>query len=345
MGLFKKKSVRPLLLIAVRKAEVLEIVPADTFQVREAFSTRGVLTTLQASPRLMIVDLDDLVEVSDLPRAALQSALNAAVEDGIPLFTSEQFLSEGQQILGQSLSEDGARTAIRFMTSRVVLIANYCGGVGKTTLALATTRRFRQAAGLGAALVEAGMGGSSINARLGNAERPSLYGVVTQAVKPGQWDGVDVYPMDNREASALASDIERTTAAVDQIIQDHTLTIFDAFPGNPLWPTLLTRATDILVVTAPRSDSIAQTDVMFQELHDSLAAIETKPRLHLALNMVRTWGEKLPLKGQTDIILPYNEKLAQGLSASLADPVLNLLYPGWNKREKRNTRKGTRKSA
>ena len=287
----------------------------------------------------MIVDLDDLVEVSDLPRAALRDALTAAVEDGIPLFSSEQFLSEGQQILGQSLSEDGSRTAIRFMTSRVVLIANYCGGVGKTTLALATARRFRQAAGLGTALVEAGIGGSSINARLGNAERPSLYGVVTQAVQPGQWEGVDVYPMDNREASALASDIERTTAAVDQIIQDHTLTIFDAFPGNPLWPTLLTRATDILVVTAPRSDSIAQTDVMFQELHDSLAAIETKPRLHLVLNMVRTWGEKLPLKGQTDIVLPYNEKLAQGLSASLADPVLNLLYPGWNKREKRSTRK------
>ncbi|MFH1633852.1 MAG: hypothetical protein ABIG63_07545 [Chloroflexota bacterium] len=172
MKLFQKTPVRPLLLIATRKAEVLESIPADTFYVRESFSTRGVLTALQASPRLMIVDLDDLVEVSDLPRAALRDALTAAVEDGIPLFTSEQFLSEGQQILGQSLSEDGSRTAIRFMTSRVVLIANYCGGVGKTTLALATARRFHQAAGLGTALVEAGIGGSSINARLGNAERP-----------------------------------------------------------------------------------------------------------------------------------------------------------------------------
>ena len=36
------------------------------------------------------------------------------------------------------------------------MIANYCGGVGKTTLALATARRFYQAAGLGTALVEAG---------------------------------------------------------------------------------------------------------------------------------------------------------------------------------------------
>ena len=156
MGLFKKKSVRPLLLIATRKAEVLEIVPADTFQVREAFSTCGVLTALQASPRLMIVDLDDLVEVSGLSRTVLRDTLNAAVEDGIPLFSSEQFLSEGQQILGQSLSGNDVRTAIRFMPPRVVLIANYCGGVGKTTIALAAARRFHQAAGLGTALVEAG---------------------------------------------------------------------------------------------------------------------------------------------------------------------------------------------
>jgi len=74
MRLFRKTPARPLLLIATRQAEVIDGVPADTFQVREAFSTRGVLTALQASPRLMIVDLDDLVEVSDLPRAALQSA-------------------------------------------------------------------------------------------------------------------------------------------------------------------------------------------------------------------------------------------------------------------------------
>ncbi|MEA3350698.1 MAG: hypothetical protein U9Q82_08775, partial [Chloroflexota bacterium] len=344
MNLFSRKTAVPLILVATREAKVIESIPADTFTVREAFSTMGVLKAIQASPRLMIVDPEALVEVDDLPRAALRAALDAAEEDGIPVVTSDRFIHADEHILEESLLRAGSRSAaaIRYMTPRVVLIANYCGGVGKTTLSLAVTRRFSQAAGLGTALIEAGMGGSSINARLGGDERPSLYAVVTQDTHPGQWHNVDVYPTDNREALALASDIDRTTDVLDSIIEQHTLSLFDTFPGNPLWPHLIVRATDILVVAAPRTDAIAQTDVMLGELGDAVAAMDTKPRIHLVLNMVRTWGEKLPLEGQTDVILKYDQKAAQSLSVSLADPVLNLLYPGWQKQKKRKQHKDER---
>ncbi len=62
-------------------------------------------------------------------------------------------------------------------------------------------------------------------------------------------------------------------------------------------------------------------------------------RLHLAANKVRTWGEKVAVSDAA-VRLAYSERLAQEYAASLADPLLNLLYPGWEQMRGRKNGKG-----
>ena len=52
-------------------------------------------------------------------------------------------------------------------------------------------------------------------------------------------------------------------------------------------------------------------------------------------NMVRSWSEKLPFSGQVDVSLPFDMRKAERYHADLADPLLEQLYPGWSKQQKR----------
>ncbi len=334
MNLFKRKPTLPLFLIASRNPAVYAAIPEDTCQTQEAITTRGVLDALSTNPVLIVIDLPDLIETSDFPRAALAASLESVQADGIPVVSGSTFLQEQEQIISAALLQTGTKTAIRFLTARTILIANYCGGVGKTTLAMAMTKRFKAASGLGTALLEFGLGGSAFNARLGG-ERPSLYEVVTQGAEPESWLGVDLYPLDGRAASVLTGESERTIQALDAIIRQHTLTVIDAFPGYGLWPHLLNRATDILVVTDPRPDALAQTESLLQDLRISLETLNPQPRIHLILNRVRTLGEKIAMNGQVHLSLPFDERKAQRYDPQLADPLLERLYPGWVKQAKR----------
>ena len=332
--IFKRKPTIPTILVASQNPAIQAAIPEEAFQIREAFSTRGVIQALADRPALMVVDLEGLLESGDFPRPALAASLESIQGDGIPVVNSSVFLVESEQLVSAALMQKSRQTAVRFLPSSTVLVANYCGGVGKTTLAMALTKRFQTASGLGTALLEMGIGGSAFNARLGG-ERPSLYTIATQNAEPDRWSGVDLYPLDGREAQVLADDAERTLDALDDIIQAHTLVVIDAFPTNPIWPHLLNRATDILVVTSPRPDSVAQTESMLRDLSTSLETIQPKPSIHLVLNMVRSWSEKLPFSGQVDINLSFDERKAERYHPDLADPVLERLYPGWMKQQKR----------
>jgi len=57
--------------------------------------------------------------------------------------------------------------------------------------------------------------------------------------------------------------------------------------------------------------------------------------VHLVLNQVRTVGERLPLVGQLSAWIGYDERRANHLDGALAEPLLNLVYPGWGKRKLR----------
>ncbi|MCG2739622.1 MAG: hypothetical protein L6300_05215 [Syntrophaceae bacterium] len=331
----------PAVLLATRSPEALNGIPTD-FQTREAVSTLGVMSALHADPVLFIVDVDDLVECPAMSREALRTVLASVGEDGAVVVSSEQFTAASERWIGEALLVRGLRSGVRYMPPRVVMVTNFCGGVGKTTLTLSTAKHFRKASGLATAVVEVGVGGSSLNARL-PGERASLYEVVTQAAVPGQWEGAAVYPSDNWEADSLATD-ERTLDALRLVIREHTLTVFDAFPSNPLWGRALELATDVVVVTAPRPDSLAQTDAILRQLKDEIAAWNPQPRIHLVLNQVRSMGERLPLAGQVSAWIGYDERKAQRLASSFAEPILDLIYPGWTKRVKRKARKNGRQN-
>jgi len=322
MVLFKKKP--PLILVASARPGIVDAIP-DEYTVLEAVSTRGVAKAIGAGhPVLVVVKTEYLAETNDFPRDALRKTLQALENDGVLVLSPDEFLMEPERWLGEALLRSGLRSAVRLMPPRVVLVTNYVGGVGKTTLALSMAKRFAEQTRLGAAVVEAGIGGSILATRLGG-QRPSLYAVVTGQGNASSWEGVSVYPMSGREAQALTDD-ERLTAALDAIQRAHPLTVYDAFPANPLWEMLLGRATDILLVTDPREDAVAQTESMYRDLQPYIDARGV--RLHLVANKVRSWGERLAVSDAA-VRLVYSERLAQEYAASLADPLLNDIYPGW----------------
>lgn len=126
----------------------------------------------------------------------------------------------------------------------------------------------------------------------------------------------------------LSSD-PRLPETLAQITQAHTLTILDAHPGSPLWPLALSLSTDIFVVASPRADALAQTESLLGEIREASAAIKIPPKPHLVLNMVGSWGERLGLGSQAAVHLPYDVNKAGSYAASLAAPLITLLYPGW----------------
>ena len=63
------KSRLPAVLLATRSPVVLNRIPVDIFQTREAVSTLGVMSALHANPLLVIADVNDLIEFPELSRA------------------------------------------------------------------------------------------------------------------------------------------------------------------------------------------------------------------------------------------------------------------------------------
>jgi hypothetical protein len=330
----------PAVLLATRNPAALESIP-PVFQTREAVSTAGITSALNADPILVVFDPQDILECSGIPLATVTAALEAIRECGAVVVPSAQFLAEPQLHLGEALLAKGLRSGIRYIPPRIVMLTNYCGGVGKTTLSLALARYFRNASGLATAVVEIGVGASSLKARLGLSN--SLYDFVTQTTPAGPWEKVDLLTSDGWESESLARD-ERTPEMLRIITRLHTLTVLDAFPTNPLWKYGLELATDVIVVTTPRNDSLAQTATLMQKLSEETSALPKKPAIHLALNQVRSFGERIAMNGQADAWVGYDERLAERLDGKLAAPLMELLYPGWERRKK-NLRKAKGKPA
>jgi MinD-like ATPase involved in chromosome partitioning or flagellar assembly len=333
-GNFMNKRL-PAVLLATRNPAALESIPPD-FQTREAISTVGISSALNADPFLILFDPHDILECGGIPLAIMTAAINSARERGAVVLFSDQFLGNPQYYLGQALLARGLRSGIRYMPPHVVMLTNYCGGVGKTTLSLTLARYFRTYCGLSAAIVEAGVGASSLKARLGQAT--SLYDFVTQSFPARRWEGVDIFSSDGWEAESLARD-ERTPAALKRITHDHTLTILDAFPTNPLWKYALELVTDVIVVSTPRNDSLTQAATLLEKLNEEGSALPQKPSIHLALNQVRSLGERIGVAGQANAWIGYDERMAEHLDGSLAEPLMGLLYPNWSPRKSRSSGK------
>ena len=141
---------------------------------------------------------------------------------------------------------------------------------------------------------------------------------------PDQWEQVDIFTSDGWEAESLARD-ERTPELLKTIAHDHTLTILDAFPTNPLWKFALELATDVIVVSTPRNDSLSQAATLLEKLAEEGSALPQKPCTHLALNQVRSLGERIGVAGQANAWIGYDERMAEHLDGRLAEPLMGLL--------------------
>lgn len=283
--------------------------------VREAFTTRGVLQNLSG---VHLVILGDLVSLADVSNEVMQSTLDRS---GIPFVSQTDFLIDPEEWIGRARLTNAKQ--VSFLPARQLNLMNWSGGVGKTTLALAICKRFVQNTGLPAALLELSMGGSALQARI-SPDLPEFYAIATHKQAPALWNGFSLYPMDGRTFDVLWSeDPQGIRAMLTEIQKKHTLFVVDCYPGHPIFAELTKPRTGLvnMVIATPRDDAIFQARRLLSEM--------VEPR-HLIMNMTKSVADRT--EEGTSVILPYNETWAESLDPRLADPLLELVYSGWKRR-------------
>ncbi|MBI9051636.1 MAG: hypothetical protein JEZ00_19590 [Anaerolineaceae bacterium] len=324
LNLFKKQTESSLVvLLGAQKPnpEVLDLLTQQKgIAVREAFTTRGVL---QGLPGVHLVILDELVALAELSSEVLQRTLEMSA---IPVISQEEFLADPDEWLGRARLSHTKQ--ITLLPARQINLLNWAGGVGKTTLAMAICKRFVERTGLPAALLELSMGASALHARI-LPDLPEFFSLVTHKDEPALWHGVSLIPMDGRSMAVLCpqgtfeagADPEGVGAFLAETRRKHTLLVVDAYPGHPLFPELCKVMPGLvnMVVTTPREDALMQARRLISEI---------PAPSHLVLNMAKSMADRT--EAGVSVVLPYKESWAQSLDGRLADPLLELVYAGWN---------------
>jgi MinD-like ATPase involved in chromosome partitioning or flagellar assembly len=285
--------------------------------MRETFTTRGVIRGL---PDADLVVLGDVIPVWDVDLSLMQNTLECT---RIPVTSPEQMLAQPEEWISSARLAN--RKKLQYLPARFVLVGGWAGGVGKSTIALAIAKRFRER-NLPTAFLEANVGGSYLISRLG-PQLHSLYDVLTGEETASEWEGIKLHPIDHRASQVLAED-PRLPDFLAGLKKGYTLVVVDASPSHPFWPRLLDLATNILVITAPREESLFQAETLLKEL-EPIRAARKELKVHLIMNMVRSMGERIGMSGMVGASIPYNERMATRLDPQIADPILNILYPGW----------------
>ena len=295
--------------------DVLENYP--TLTLREAFTTQGILQNLEG---VNLVILGEVMPKTGLSADVLTRTLETS---GIPVASIPDFMDRPDEWMAQARLTSARQVAI--LPSRQVNLVNWSGGVGKTTLSMAICKRFVERTSLPAALLELGMGGCALHARV-SADVPEFFTIATQNVPPARWHGVSLYPMDGRTADVMWSEEpERVVSVIEETRKQHTLFVVDANPIHPLFgPLSAPQAGRInLIVSSPRDDALLQAKRLADEMGESA---------QLVLNMTRTLADRAG--AQAAVTLSFNETWANMLDPRLADPILELVYPGWSRRSK-----------
>jgi hypothetical protein len=293
--------------------EILAGYPA--VNIVEAFTTQGALRNLAGAN---LVLRGDLLPLAGVTEEVLARALEAS---GLPVVPTRIFMKQPEEWL--SRARLASARPVTILPARQVNLANWAGGVGKTTLALALCKRFVERSGLPAALLELGMGGCALHARVA-ADATEFFAIATQGAAPARWHGVSLYPMDGRTAQVMWSEEpERVLAVIAQIRKQHTLLVVDAYPGHALFDALVAAPAEQrhLAVATPRDDALLQARRLSEELGQES---------RLVLNMARSLADRAG--AQAAAVLPYKESWAGAYDRRLADPLLELVYPGWLRR-------------
>ena len=285
-------------------------------QLREAFTTQGLIQEL---PGVSLVIRDAVFEVTNTSQDLVDRALEMS---GVPVVSAAAFLSEPEEWL--SRARLASATKITFLPPRQLNLVNWSGGVGKTTLALAVCKRFVEKTGLPAALLELSMGGSALQTLI-SSDLPEFYAIVTGKEEPGQWHGVSLYPMDGRSIEVLwGDDPAKVLDFLNQVRKKNTLFVVDCFPGHVLFSAVNKPdpTTTRMVITSPRDDAIMQAKRLLKEAPQPV---------YLVMNMTRSLADQA---GSGSVVtLPYHPRWAQALDSRLADPLLSLVYNGWERRK------------
>lgn len=305
-------------LVATRNHEVYRFFDkCEDTQLLEAISTEGAYQALPQA-HLAIVDLEELVE-SSLSRQALAGLLQEAA---IPLTTGDEFLArpEAWMETGRGIS-----ARILHLPPKTVAFVSYSGGVGRTTLALDTAIHFAEVTKLPTLLVEFCHGISAV-ATLSGIQAPHLYDCLTQGVKPAQWRGVTLLPMDYDLAKLLP--LEQIGEYLKREEAGHILTVIDACYPHALLEAVRKEVVRWLVVATPRDDAILNGLQLKEEL---------APRASLVINCRRATDSVLLLGVERELDLPHisNPDQFKGL---LGGEILSHIYRSWRRHDEKGFR-------
>ncbi len=276
---------------------------------REAVSLDGAYRALQGA-HLAIVDPQGLAPGREtLSSEMLEAALASA---GLVAVDGAAFVTAPQAYLEQALATTGLG---EMLPPRAVAFTSLSGGVGKTTLALATALSFHRTTRLPAAVIELTPGPSALLA-LSGAEGADLYRAITQDEAYPTWRGVTLVPMAWETVRLLRP--EQVQAAWQSVQEAHVYTAFDAPGWHPLWD--LVAAERVFVLADQRAEAQGAA------LHLAARLREEGHQAALGLNRAGLGGA---------LALP--EKPAFALKASrdplsLGPQVLHAIYPGWRNR-------------
>jgi hypothetical protein len=274
-------------------------------QRREALSAAGAYESLRGA-HLAIIDPDALVGTPQ-EHAQLEAALQGST---LVTVSGREFMAQAERYLEQAVAATGLG---QMLPPRRVAFTAWAGGVGRSTLALASGRTFAEATHLPTAVVELTPGPSALRA-LTNTEGPDLYHVLEQEEAYPIWEGVTLALMDWSVARLL--DPQQILTAWQELATEHIYVAYDAPAWHPLFDRL---SIDTYVVLADaRADAQVEAVALLEDLDRANGATT-----YLGLNRGGLAG-RVSLPRKPDLQL-----------RALRDPmkvgtdVLRLVYPGW----------------
>jgi hypothetical protein len=327
--LFTKKKIQlPVVVLAGCPPSIHERFTPTDAKLIEISTVRGALLALENNPSLVVLDIDKLEEVGEFNREILRQALKTAEINGTPIYSVRDFSTLTDAGVITNLLGTSALTGVRFVIPKRVMFANYSGGVGKSTLALAAARSFHDITGLSAAVIESGIGSSVLLSKVNILEGPSLFDTMRLGAVPRTWNGVDLYPLSEREAFAMV-DYGDFMVKLNQLAAVHPLVIIDGSPNSPIWDQLTQFVDEVLVVAAPRNDTIIQATTVYDEIREFWTTRKMPDkRVRLIANMTKNIVEKAAFTEKAERFIDYDEGEAHEYGYAIGDPIVDLLYPG-----------------
>lgn len=297
--------------------EILELLHAQPdLVVREAYSAQGVLQDLNG---VRLVILDHLLTVPNSPLEILKQTIAG---NQIICITQQEFLAAPEEWISRArLTKAGQ---IQYLPARQVLVTGWSGGVGKTTLSLAMAKCFTSRTGLPAAVLEFHPGPGSLTA-ICSGEYPDLFSILSRNSEPAKWEGVSLIPLDGRAFDVLwADDRERVLDFLKNLLDRFTLLVVDAFPAHPLLPHLSDLMPELtrMIISSPRPDAVSQGQSLLKDLPKPTYWI-----MNQSTSVVDAGSD-------VAVRIPSHVQRARDFDTHLADPLLELIYPGWTKRSR-----------